>query len=296
MIFGQKKLSAAPLGKPGDVNGWVGSALELRQGSIDEANRRVPWTLSQEIPDRAKLDKHGREAGDIVRVNGIAYKHFKKHGMPLMQYHDYSRHSVGIVLGESLAVEGDKFVGTLEFNPEGANPDADILWSQVKAKHLNTCSIGFIAWKVEETKTEDEEDGDRYSYRPRDFQKIYLLETSMTAVPMCQGATRRDGDMDEYDFRELARDIIGHNPLSRTPEGIERLIRRLGEFALDEYKRGLDPQSANAGDSLPPAGNPADTTNLGEPEYIAPVRKTIDELVLGAVSEIRSRGFGSVSA
>lgn len=259
-------------------DGYIGGAASIQPKSINEDERSVRWVLTEETPDRAVIvDGDTPEAGDIVRVNGVRWNGDR---LPLLQFHDYSRHSVGVMT--DLGVEGNQFRGTARFNPAGVNPDADIFWGQIAAGHHDTGSIGFVPIAMSEIKAvgEDGEAGDFTG--AIDFEKSYLIEYSMVPVPMLQTSTALGFDPDEYDVREVCTDIIGYNPHITTREQIEETVSAFTEMLQRAWFETCSVE-------LPSEQADGPDTNLGEPAQAEPARKTAAEIGKAIASRIKAQ-------
>ena len=269
----------------GEKRGYIGPAMDVDTKSFDDDSRSVDWIMSEEVADRASFDRKGKPAGDIVRVDGMDLRSFAANPI-VLQFHNYNAHSVGIV--RNPRVEDKRLKGRVEFNPASVgNRDADIFWGQTRAGHHKAGSIGFIATKEKEmARTDDDKEDDRYGYRPRFFEKSHLLEYSMVPVPMLQTALVSPKGIEEYDFKEICRDILGHNPHSWTRVLADGLIRRFSEHLIEAgeelYGKSAAGEPATADEETPPNNTP-------EPVPMLPERKSIEELVAAAVADARSR-------
>jgi hypothetical protein len=257
----------------GNATGFVGPAMDIEQKRLDHKRRSVPMVLSREVADRATLDSEGKPSGDIVRVRGVDYRDFLRNPM-LLQFHDYTRHSVGII--EGLGVDGDALKGVATLNPEGVNPDADIFWGQIAAGHHRAGSIGFLVIQAEEIGS-----GNGF-YTPKDFQKIYLLEYSLVPVPMLQDALTESLSIDEFGYRmeAVACDSLGYSKTWCSRDGIRVVVERLAEMVARQWDAVSD--VAEVPQDVMPEEPPAVTEN----ETIG----NMNEIVEQTIARLRANG------
>lgn len=145
---------------------------------IDEKKRTITHKISTEKKDRG---------GDIVRVDGIDTKDYKKN--PVVLYsHDYWSKDPLPVIGKNVGfiIEGKKLFAKTQFlNPDEVSPKLrdliNDLWYLNKNK-LMGWSIGFIPTDIEDIK---DKEGHWEGY---DFKESDLLEYSNVIIPMNQEA------------------------------------------------------------------------------------------------------------
>ena len=145
---------------------------------IDEKKRIITHKISVEKKDRM---------GDIVRVDGIDTKDYKKN--PVVLYsHDYWSKDPLPVIGKNVGfiTEGKKLFAKTQFlNPDEVSPKLkdliNDLWYLNKSK-LMGWSIGFIPTETDDIK--DKED----HWVGYDFKKSELLEYSNVIIPANQDA------------------------------------------------------------------------------------------------------------
>lgn len=145
---------------------------------IDEKKRIITHKISVEKKDRI---------GDIVRVDGIDTKNYKKN--PVVLYsHDYWSKDPLPVIGKNVGFipEGKKLFAKTQFlNSDEVSPKLkdliNDLW-YLNKNGLMGWSIGFIPTKTEDIK--DEED----HWAGYDFKESELLEYSNVIIPANQEA------------------------------------------------------------------------------------------------------------
>lgn len=133
-------------------------------------DRQVRTVCSAESVDRQ---------GDIVVQAGIQLANFQKTGGVVLWNHDSSE-PVGRAL--TIAVVDGKLTSLVQFAPEGASPKADSVFQLVKARIVNSASIGFRPIKSEPIDTRDPWAGTRYL-------TCELCEFSFVSVPAQVDAT-----------------------------------------------------------------------------------------------------------
>lgn len=119
----------------------------------------------------ASVDRYG----DTINVRGWKLENYRANPICLFGHNDKE---VSTVVGKtvSLAIEGDKLVGDIEFMPADISKDAEAVFRMVKGGYLNAVSVGFqpLEWSATKDKS-----------RPLgiDFKSQDLLEVSIVPVP-----------------------------------------------------------------------------------------------------------------
>jgi hypothetical protein len=214
------------------------SDLEIK--SIDEKKRIIWHKISKEVTDRM---------GDIVRIDGINIKSFKK--KPAVLYgHNYHGMNPLPVIGRNIGFKkegkslyaGTQFLPTADDEPSQAMKDLiNDNWILHKMKLLGW-SIGFIP-KVTEKIEKDEK------FMGYDFKESELLEYSSVIIPAHQDAVNdalQKGLISKEvakswpekkggDIGELTEEMLTEADIGKTQEEIETL-----------GKQGLEPDLIKA--------------------------------------------------
>lgn len=115
--------------------------------------------------------------GDIVKVDGIDLKRFKKNPV-ILPYHNYNGFPIGKGVGKKVWVEDKKLMFKFQLATAEESPLADQAYRLIKGGYLKTSSIGFIPnWNEIEYPEKDKKGARRI------FNKTELLELSLVAVP-----------------------------------------------------------------------------------------------------------------
>jgi len=155
-------------------------ASDLEIKSVDEKNRIIWHTISKEVKDRM---------GDIVRIDGIDLKRFKKKPGVLADHNYYGGNPVPVIAeGIGFKKEGKSlYAGTKFFDPgdeemsQGLKDLSGDHFALHKMKLLGW-SIGFIP-RVTETMKDKEDNLQGYDYKESE-----LLEYSSVIIPANQEA------------------------------------------------------------------------------------------------------------
>jgi len=114
--------------------------------------------------------------GDQLEPGGWLLDNYRRN--PTVIYgHDYS--SLPIAKTTKIDVSKGSLVAEMTFPPEGTYDRADIIFKLAKLGFINSCSVGFLP--VES----------RPSGKGKIYQKMELLEISLTAVPSNPGALQQ---------------------------------------------------------------------------------------------------------
>jgi len=175
------------------------SVMEIK--SSDEDNREVIAIASKETTDRD---------GDIVRVDGIDIKEYKKNPVVLFA-HDHS--SLPIARATKIWKDNKNLMVKMQFTTPEENSVGDTVYKLIKGDYLKTLSIGFRPnW---DTAVRMEKTGGW------DFKDSNLYEISIVPVPANANATVQskslqkaldDKVIDDLELQEIElylKDLIG---------------------------------------------------------------------------------------
>jgi len=145
---------------------WIDNKLEARALEIDEATRTVRNAVASDESE----DSHG----SVIRVDGWDLSRHRRNPVLLWAHRsDEPRFVIGTA---RVRPDGKRLIADLTFSPKGVNPEADLVFEQVKAEIVRGLSVGFRP--VE------------YSFEPRKtgedllvFTKQELVELTVCAVP-----------------------------------------------------------------------------------------------------------------
>lgn len=188
----------------------VGNGVMVRgfkaPSSWNDQDRTAKFVLSSENVDRY---------GDVVVQAGLDVSRFLQNPIALL-FHNSRSWPCGNWSDVAKVLNGRprRTEATLNFLPEGTDPDADRAAAHVAAGTLRTVSIGFQPdWDEVEMILDD--DGDFQGLR---YGVSELLEASIVAIPANPDALVRDAAGDNRLARDLVEDVLDN--WARTPEGI----------------------------------------------------------------------------
>jgi len=141
--------------------------MEIKK--LEEKDREVTAIASKEIKDRD---------GDIVRVDGIDIKNFKKNPVILFAHDHY-----GLPIAKAIKIwkEDNKFLMvTMKFADAETNPLAETVYKLIKNNYLKALSIGF---RIDFDKAERLPSSNGERYPGWDFKSTELFEISVVPVP-----------------------------------------------------------------------------------------------------------------
>jgi HK97 family phage prohead protease len=155
------------------AEGWLKEkrfcpAFKVKAGDIDEDARRIRAVFNTPTKDRD---------GEIVypRAFEKRIKGFLENPVLLWNHDPLSHTPIGRV--EELTISDDKMEGYVVFRPKGDSSKADDVWSAFAKGFLNSSSIGFRVFEVNQSKGEDGQPG------PLEIVDAELFEISAVAIP-----------------------------------------------------------------------------------------------------------------
>ena len=180
--------------------------------SVDKEKREVTAIASKEITDRD---------GDIVRIDGIDIKNYKKNPVILFA-HDHW----GLPIAKAIKVwkEDNKFLMVkMKFVEADISPMGDTVYKLIQKDYLKSLSIGFrIDWE----KAERLEKSNGY-----DFKSTELFEISIVPVPANPAAL-----VQSKSIKEAMDNKIINN------EEYEELNKAIDILNEDKESNDIDPE------------------------------------------------------
>lgn len=175
--------------------------------SWNAEKRTARFTMTSEAVDRY---------GDIVVQSGMDITRFMENPQGLV-FHNSRSWPIGnwSDITKNLTGRPKRTEGTLNFLPEGVEPDADRAARHVAAGSIKTVSIGFSPdWDAVELILDDDEEW----VTGLKFNKSELLECSLVPIPAQPDALVKDAGGDWGLAKELIEEVL--DTWAKTPEGI----------------------------------------------------------------------------
>jgi HK97 family phage prohead protease len=157
----------------------------------------------------ASTDTRDRQ-GDVIVQDGWKLQNFKKNPV-ILWGHDY--YSTPIGKATTVRVEDGKLRIKVEFVPESIDPFAAKIEKLVASGYLQTVSVGFTTYKVEDLTDEEKKKRPEMPWGKRLFGE--LLEVSVVPVPANPQALL------EREMDEVCAKSFGHHRESHAAEEIE---------------------------------------------------------------------------
>jgi len=245
--------------------------LEIK--SSDEDKRLITAIASYEAVDRDN---------DVVHLDGLNLKNFKKNKGPILWSHDAKQHPVGKAI--QTKVDGKNLVMKIQFTSEDENPFGYTTYKLIKGGYINNLSIRFQP-DYKEAKYNDKRQG-------YDFYKSELLETSIVNVPANSGArvinrsidkAITDKIIDEKEADEIKNymkellvedEVIATKAEQTTNDEIKELIQKID--TLEDRINKIEDSSLNAEKNLY-EGLFDDNTDQKESQSVDPNEQLIAE-------------------
>ncbi len=185
-------------------------------------------------------DSKGDRDGDVVHLDGLNIKQFKKNKGPILWSHDAKQLPVAKV--PQVKIDGKNLSMKIQFPTPEEYGFADTIYKLIKGGYINNLSIGF-APDYEKAKYDEKRKG-------YDFYKSELLETSIVNVPANQHAqiiTRSldnamsDKVIDKSEADEVkeymhqlldGNDVTQEKPEQNTKDDMQSLIDKINNIEL----------------------------------------------------------------
>lgn len=204
--------------------------INIEVKEVDDKERTITAIGSKEVVDRD---------GDIVKVNGVNFKNYKKNPVVLLN-HNYHDFPIGKAVGKKVWRQDGKLMFKIQFAPEDTNPKAGIAYKLYKGGYMSAFSIGFIP----DFETIEYPDKGKKGAR-RIFNNSELLEISAVSVPANQEALMAsftkawdDGVLDGEELNEV------ESWLEKSEEEVEFEHKIVDKLTVDKLIEDKDTEIA----------------------------------------------------
>lgn len=197
------------------VDEFTSKRSHSKTGAVVKAFSAPPsWTADTRSPRFVMSSDTEDRDRDIVRQEGLDLTEFQRNPQALL-FHSSRAFPIGkwSDVSKSLAGSVKTTEGTLNFLPEGADPDADRAARHVAFGTLRTVSIGFIPKTIRAR----ERDADSF-YSGYEILEATLLECSLVPIPSQPDALVKMAADDFVLARQLIEEVL--DTYATTPDGL----------------------------------------------------------------------------